>query len=76
MTQNWLIPAGLSWPSLLGRQWLQVSGLLSSFLFVLKLFYLCLCWVFVAMLRLFSSCSERGVLSSCGARVSHCGGIS
>lgn len=75
-TGIWLIPTGLSWPSPLGLPWLQVSGLLSRLLFVLKLFCLWLCWVFAAMLRLSSSCSGQGVLSGCGARVSHCGGFS
>ena len=31
-----------------------------------------LCWVFVAVPGFFSSCGERGLLSSCGAGVSHC----
>ena len=33
-------------------------------------------WVFVALLRLFSSCSERGLPSSCGTVASHCNGFS
>ena len=32
--------------------------------------------VFVAALRLFSSCSERGLLSSCGGRASRCSSFS
>ena len=45
---------------------------------LLQLFtiYFWLCWVFVAVRRLFPSCRERGVLSSSGARASHCGGFS
>ena len=38
-------------------------------------FYFCLCWGFVAA-RAFSSCRERGLLSSCGARASRCSGFS
>ena len=36
-----------------------------------------LCWVFIAVCRLFSSCSELGLLSSCGCgtRASHCSGF-
>ena len=34
------------------------------------------CWVFVAVHRAFSSCSEQGLLSGCGARASHCTGFS
>ena len=42
---------------------------------VCLLFIYCLCWVFVAE-WLFSSCGEQGLLSSCGAQASHCGGFS
>ena len=31
---------------------------------------------FFRLCRLFSSCSEQGLLSSCSARASHCGGFS
>ena len=34
------------------------------------------CWAFVAARRLFSSCGERGLLSSCRVRASCCGGFS
>ena len=41
--------------------------------------YLCiyfgLCWIFVAG-GLFSSCGERGLLSSCSVQALHCGGFS
>ena len=39
------------------------------------LFYFWLCWVFLAA-RAFSSCSEQGLLCSCGAWASHCGSFS
>ena len=49
----------------------------SSFFFLklISLFYFWLHWVFVAA-QSFSSCSERGLLLSCGAWASHCGGFS
>ena len=37
--------------------------------------YFWLCWIFVAV-QAFSSCGKWGLLSSCCARVSHCGGFS
>ena len=41
-----------------------------------KLFvYLWLRWVFADECRLFSDCSEQGLLSSCGAQASHCSGF-
>ena len=50
------------------------------FFFLINLFYLFiyfwLRWVFVAVARAFSSCSERGATLNCGVRVSHCGGFS
>ena len=39
------------------------------------LFYLWLCWVFVTE-RAFSSCSEQGLLSSCGIHASYYSGFS
>ena len=46
-----------------------------KYMFFKTLFtYLRLWWVF--MRGLFSSCSEWELLSSCGARASHCGGFS
>ena len=41
------------------------------FLFI----YLRLCWLFTAARGLFSSCGDRGLLSSCSAHASHCGGF-
>ena len=38
--------------------------------------YFWLHWVFLAVHRLFTSCGEQGLLSSCGARASHCSGFS
>ena len=40
------------------------------------LIYLWLCWVFVAVLGLFSSCCEQGLLSDCGPQVSCSSGFS
>ena len=40
------------------------------------LFIYWLCWVFVAVCRHFSGCGEQGLLSSCGAQISHCSGFS
>ena len=40
--------------------------------FIYLCIYFCWCWVFVPVCRLFSSCHELGLLSSCGAKVSHC----
>ena len=37
--------------------------------------YFWLCWVFVAA-QGFSGCSDQGLLFSCRARASHCGGLS
>ena len=48
------------------------------FLQLLKLLfktYFWLCWVFVAVRRLFPSFRERGLLSSSSAWASHCGGL-
>ena len=64
--------------------WIQKVGVISvpcgklipradSFL---KILYFWLHWVFVAVCRLFSSCSEQELLSSWGAKASHCGGFS
>ena len=39
-------------------------------------FFFQLCWVFIAACRLFSSCSEWWLLSSCSAQASHCSGFS
>ena len=39
---------------------------------ILFIFY----WVFLAVHGLVSSCSEQGLLSSCGAQASHCRGFS
>ena len=39
-------------------------------------FYLWLFWVFVAAQTVFSSCSEQGLLSSCGVQAFHCRGFS
>ena len=36
------------------------------------LIYLRLCWLFTAACGLFSSCGDRGLLSSCSAHASHC----
>ena len=33
-------------------------------------------WAFLAAQGLFSSCSDRGLLSGCSGRASHCGGFS
>ena len=44
--------------------------------FVILSIYLWLCWVFVAMLGLFSSCRKQRRLSSCRARASRCSGFS
>ena len=54
----------LYWP-----QWLM-------FFFCNYLFYLWPCWVFVAVAQALSSCSEQRLLSSWGARTSHCSDIS
>ena len=39
---------------------------------MLFIFKLWLRWVFVALLQLFSSCSERGAALGCGSRASYC----
>ena len=44
-------------------------------LFIYLFIYLWLCWVF-APLQTFSTCGERGLLSSCGAQASYCSGFS
>ena len=68
-------------PSLLPRSWGPWGGYLVllephfSHLF-LKFVYSWPCRVFVATRRLFSSCGKPGLLSTCGSRVSHCGGFS
>ena len=53
---------------------LLVSGFPFSLCFYFHLFvYLWLRWVFAAAWGLFSSWGERGLLSDCGPRASHCG---
>ena len=46
-----------------------------SSLKILLFIYFGLCWVFIDA-RAFSSCGKWGLLSSCGAWASHCGGFS
>ena len=41
-----------------------------------QLVYFWLCWVFCCCAKASSSCAESGLLSSCRARASHCGGFS
>ena len=38
--------------------------------------YFSLRWVFIAMHKIFSSCSCQGLLSRCSVRASHCSGFS
>ena len=53
------------------------SNLLICFYLFIHSFIFRLCWVFVAAWAgPFSSCSERGLLSSCSAWDSHCSGFS
>ena len=47
-----------------------------SLFFLLCLFIFCLHWVFVALHRLFSGCSEQGLLSSYGVWAFHCSDFS
>ena len=43
----------------------------------LQLFFLNFCCTGFSLLRrLFSSCNEQGLLSTCNTRASHCGGLS
>ena len=44
--------------------------------FFLRLFLFWLNWVFIASCRLFSSCGEWKLLSSCGVQASHCSDFS
>ena len=53
---------------------LNIPGF-SSFFFK-KIIYFWLCWVFIAGWGCFSSCSEQGLVSRCGAQASHSSGFS
>ena len=54
-----------------GQQFSKLQCKKYSFIY---LFWLC--WISIAAGEAISSCSERRLLSSCGARASHCGGFS
>ena len=54
----------------------MVSAFLIFNVFVIFFFFFWLCWVFIALCGLFSSCGEQGLLFSCNAQASHCGGFS
>ena len=55
---------------------MSLHNYLGGWLFVAYvLFYPWLCWVLLAV-QAFSGCGRRGLLSSCGAGASHCGGFS
>ena len=47
-----------------------------SYIILFTFFNFWLCWIFTAVHGLFSACSERRLLSSCGERASHPGGFS
>ena len=55
---------------------LCVCVCLSVCSFKFHLFIYWLCWVFAAVCGHFSGCGKQGLLSSCGARTSHCSGFS
>ena len=55
---------------------LCVCVCLSMCSFKFYLFIYWLCWVFAAVCGHFSGCGQQGLLSSCGARISHCSGLS
>ena len=55
---------------------LSVLTSVAHVLFLWLFIYLWLCWLFVAVAWAFSSCSEQRLLSSFGARPSHCSDIS
>ena len=56
-----------------GKAWEKGSF---SFSFLKKIIYFWLCWVFIAGWGCFSSCSEQGLVSRCGAQASHSSGFS
>ena len=72
-------PGGSVWLTCHGRtqkmrvQNPQVAGF---YIILFYIFYFWLRWVFTAVHRLFSTCSERRLLSSCGEGASHPGGFS
>ena len=54
-----------------GSKKYAMKGHLNLYLFIVWLH-----WVLVTVLKLFSSCSKQGLLSSCDVRAFHCSGFS
>ena len=60
----------LAWAESTAKTYCCCCYLSFRILFIYLFIYLWLCWVFVVLWGLFSSCGEQGLLSSFGARAS------